>query len=146
MDIRGSRFFDNAAPIGGAIGAYYGSNIRDCIFSRNEAESWGGAISFGGSNTAHTVEDSTFIDNSALDSTGVIFGSGGAIFFSGSDSRLSVSGSTFSGNTAEDLGGAIAVSDLAVRNTNGFVDLRSTTAPSMGTPPCSAVPSRWYWS
>jgi hypothetical protein len=130
LKVTRSRFTDNTATDGGAIGSAHGNvEIESSVITSNHARginNVGGAIAnFGGAvivrstrienNTASargggifspagtmTVVDSTISDNAVTS-----HGQGGGIFAGGGASDLTVRGSTISGNQADFEGGGI---------------------------------------
>ena len=93
------RFLNNIATAGGAIVTFNGSypTIRNCRFEGNQATQWGGGAIDGWSSVV-SIENSTFISNSAQTH-------GGATNFG--DCTVDFSGCLFQSNVATGLGGAL---------------------------------------
>ncbi|ADC47940.1 adhesin-like protein [Methanobrevibacter ruminantium M1] len=115
-DISGSEFINNTADCGGAVslaGVGSDSSIDDCTFIDNTAYADGGAVYFWTESASVTVTDSEFISNTAP--------YGGAIENEGLGDLI-VDGCEFTENTASLRGGAIISSgDTSVSNSK-FTD------------------------
>lgn len=103
LTIEGSRFANNSAFNGGAIGldAVSTATITDSELSVNTAANIGGAIVV--ANASLTLTDSLILNNSAGAQGGGIFN----IRSENGTSTVTVNGSTFDGNTAATDGGAL---------------------------------------
>ncbi|HEY2395622.1 MAG TPA: choice-of-anchor Q domain-containing protein [Rudaea sp.] len=88
----------NSAGTGGAIGNSGTVQIAGSVLMDNVASTFGGAITFGGSNGTVTIDESTLSGNSAAN--------GGAIGTS-TGGTLVMNNSTVAGNSATGTGGAV---------------------------------------
>jgi CSLREA domain-containing protein len=116
----------NTSSLGAGLQTNFGITVvvNRVTFTGNAsgASNRGGAINVEGANgtsTTVTVNDSTFIGNSAGNGAAIAVGAGGGGF-----PTLNVNNSTFSGNNASTQGGAIYI-DATV--TTGNVNIRNST-------------------
>jgi predicted outer membrane repeat protein len=137
LDITGSTFIDNRAPMGGAV-ADSGSlvAIHSSTFTENKAtEGNGGA--FIGEGSQVSISNSTFNANTATGDEwlGNFEKGGGAVFLT-TDTMVeavpaTITNSTFSGNSTQALGGALYVEE-SVDLTLSFSTLTGNTASVRG--------------
>jgi hypothetical protein len=138
---------NNAERGGGALGLFGGSNnstlIKNSYFSGNfvnandeQTVTGGGAIFIGGSQTV-TIENSTFVNNTATNLPGnnpLDDAAGGAILVRatgpGFVSTVDIIQSTFSDNIADGVGGALAFGGPAFASESSEVTIRHSTVVS----------------
>lgn len=113
--IRGSKFINNSAPIGGAIYVYNANEfyIITSDFENNTASLNGGAI-YWDSGIDGSITASSFINNNATEN-------GGAVYFNGTNGKFAYS--QFTNNTASSGGaiynnGSIIAGDIRFTNNN----------------------------
>lgn len=112
-----SVFTDNVGYDGGAVFFDHDDDdyhVYNSTFTRNDAESDGGAI---GADGDILIEDSRFVANSADEDVG------GAVE---AEARATITGSMFLRNRSGDEGGAVYVEDVAIVSETRFVRNRST--------------------
>ncbi len=138
---------NNAERGGGAIGLFGGSNnstlIKDSYFSGNfvyandeQTVTGGGAIFIGGQQNV-TIENSTFVNNTATNLPGnnpLDDAAGGAILVRATGpsfvSTVDIIQSTFSDNIADGVGGALAFGGPAFASESSEVTIRHSTVVS----------------
>ena len=123
---------------GGAVYAHGGSlTVQHAIFRNNSAtssgsSSAGGGAVFGEYNRAVTIEDTLFLNNSA------VAGSGGALFVLYSET-VAVTRSVFDNNSAHYYGGAAYTDSIVSLAVSGCVFLNSTAGSSSSYQPSTAM-------